>query len=58
MLTEKIRIITNDREISNAMNNYFTTEITKHLNLQLYVISHSEPLEKIIGGLKVFRGLR
>ena len=51
MLTEKSKIITNDTEISNVMTNYFP-EITKHLNLKLDVISHSQFLENIIDAFK------
>ena len=40
IFTEKRKIITNDREISNIMNNYFT-EIASHLK------SHSHPPKKI-----------
>ena len=51
MLTEKSKIITSDREISNIMNNYFT-EINKHLNLKVRVISHSQPFENITDAFK------
>ena len=47
MLTEKSKLIANNREISNVMNNYFA-EITKRLNVKVKVICHSHPLENII----------
>ena len=51
MLTEKSKLIANNREISNVMNNYFA-EITKHLNVKVKVICHSHPLENIIDAFK------
>lgn len=51
MLTEKREINTNNRQILNVMNNYFT-KIAKHLNLKLNIISHLQPLENIIDAFK------
>ena len=47
ILSEKNKIVTNDQDIENIMNNYFTG-ITSHLNLKPDQISHSENLTNII----------
>ena len=47
ILSERNKIVTNDQDIGNIMNNYFTG-ITYHLNLKPDQINHSENLINII----------
>ena len=51
ILSEKNKIVTNDQDIANTMNNYFKG-ITSHLNLKPDQINHSENLANIIENLK------
>ena len=51
ILSEKNKIVTNDQDIANIMNNYFTG-ITSHLNLKPDQINHSENLTNIIENFK------
>ena len=51
ILSEKNKIVTNDQDIANIMNNYFTG-ITSHLNLKPDQINHSENLANIIENFK------
>ena len=56
ILSEKSKIVTNDQDIANIMNTYFTG-ITSHLNLKS---NHSEYLTniiKILKTMKAYRGL-
>ena len=51
ILSEKNKIVTNDQDIANIMNNYFTG-ITSYLNLKPDQINHSENLTNIIENFK------
>ena len=51
ILSEKNKIVTNDQDIANIMNNYFTG-ITSHLNLKPDQINHSEKVINIIENFK------
>ena len=51
VLSEKNKIVTNDQDIANIMNHYFTG-ITSHLNLEPDQINHSENLTNIIENFK------
>ena len=46
ILSEKNKIVTNDQDIANIMNNYFAG-ITSHLNLKPDQINHTENLTNI-----------
>ena len=51
ILSQKNKIVTNDQDIANIMNNYFTG-ITSHSNLKPDQINHSENLTNIIENFK------
>ena len=51
ILSEKNKIVANDQDIANIINNYFTG-ITNHLNLKPDQINHSENLTNIIEKFK------
>ena len=51
ILSEKNKIVANDQDIANIMNNYFAG-ITSHLNLKPEQINHTENLTNIIDNFK------
>ena len=51
ILSEKNKIVTNDQDIANIMNNYFTG-IASHLNLKRDQINHTENLTNITENFK------
>ena len=57
ILSEKNKIVTNDQDIANIMNNYFTG-ITSHLNLKPDQINHSENLTNIIEKMKNYESIQ
>ena len=56
ILSEKNKVVTNDQDITNIMNNYFPV-ITDHLNLKPDQINHSENLTNIILNFKNYESI-
>ena len=57
ILSEKNKIVTNDQDIANIMNDYFTG-ITSHLNLKPDQLNHSENLTNIIENFEINKSIQ